>query len=144
MLRSELITPYRGVRYHLKEYSQRGPENLEELFNLRHASLRNVIERAFGVLKKRFTIISSGTEPQYPIKTLTEIVLACFILHNYLMGVDPDDELIRQVDRELMDREPEVEEFNNISNDGEDARKGAVLRDNIAQVMWHDYLMNRE
>lgn len=43
-----------------------------------------------------------------------------------------------------MDREPEVEEFNNISNDGEDARKGAVLRDNIAQVMWHDYLMNRE
>ncbi|KAI3701264.1 hypothetical protein L2E82_45915 [Cichorium intybus] len=47
----------RGVRYHLKEYSTRAPENSKELFNLRHASLRNAIERAFGVLKKRFPII---------------------------------------------------------------------------------------
>ncbi|KAK9058168.1 hypothetical protein SSX86_023008 [Deinandra increscens subsp. villosa] len=49
---SKLMAPYRGVRYHLKEYSKRAPENSKELFNLRHASLRNAIERAFGVLKK--------------------------------------------------------------------------------------------
>lgn len=60
MLRSGLITPYRGVRYHLKEYSSRAPENAQEIFNHRHSSLRNVIERAFGVLKKRFPIIGSG------------------------------------------------------------------------------------
>ncbi|CAI9302075.1 unnamed protein product [Lactuca saligna] len=52
-----LIAPYRGVRYHLKEYSTRAPQNARELFNLRHASLRNAIERAFGVLKRRFPII---------------------------------------------------------------------------------------
>ena len=63
MLRSGLIAPYRGVRYHLKEYSTRGPENAEELFNHRHSFLRNVIERTFGVLKKRFPIISGMTEP---------------------------------------------------------------------------------
>ena len=45
MLKHGLITPYRGVRYHLKEYGRRGPENEKELFNLRHASLRNEIER---------------------------------------------------------------------------------------------------
>nr|KAJ0211521.1 hypothetical protein LSAT_V11C400162550 [Lactuca sativa] len=52
-----LMAPYRGVRYHLKEYSARALENAKELFNLRHASLRNAIERAFGVLKRRFPII---------------------------------------------------------------------------------------
>ena len=53
MLTGGLITPYRGVRYHLKEYSKRNPpQNHKELFNLRHASLRNAIERTFGVLKK--------------------------------------------------------------------------------------------
>nr|GEV39569.1 putative nuclease HARBI1 [Tanacetum cinerariifolium] len=51
--RSTLIAPYRGVRYHLKEYSGRAPQNPRELFNLRHSSLRNSIERAFGVLKNR-------------------------------------------------------------------------------------------
>ncbi|XLU66840.1 hypothetical protein S245_025893, partial [Arachis hypogaea] len=44
MLKYGLITPYRSVRYHLKEYARRGPENEKELFNLRHASLRNIIE----------------------------------------------------------------------------------------------------
>ncbi|KAF2311200.1 hypothetical protein GH714_020123 [Hevea brasiliensis] len=38
-LRSGLIAPYRGVRYHLNEYSRRGPQNAKELFNHRHASL---------------------------------------------------------------------------------------------------------
>ncbi|CAI9286136.1 unnamed protein product [Lactuca saligna] len=52
-----LMAAYRGVRYHLKEYSTRAPQNARELFNLRHASLRNAIERAFGVLKRRFPII---------------------------------------------------------------------------------------
>ncbi|KAF2322659.1 hypothetical protein GH714_027480 [Hevea brasiliensis] len=44
MLRSGLIIPYREERYHLKEYSRNPPRNAGELFNLRHASLRNAIE----------------------------------------------------------------------------------------------------
>ncbi len=41
------LTPYRGVRYHLKELERgdRRLQNKEELCNLRHSSLRNVIER---------------------------------------------------------------------------------------------------
>lgn len=48
-----ILVPYRGVRYHLKEQRQasKKPKNAKELFNLRHASIRNVIERIFGVLK---------------------------------------------------------------------------------------------
>jgi hypothetical protein len=50
------LTPYRGKRYHLKEWSRGNdrPRNKEELFNLRHSSLRNVLERIFGVIKKNF------------------------------------------------------------------------------------------
>ena len=66
-LKSGLLTPYRGIRYHLKEYSTRGPQNAKEIFNHRHASLRTIIERAFGVLKKRFPIIANGTKPYYSL-----------------------------------------------------------------------------
>ena len=69
MNRSHLITPYSGMCYHLKEYSARPPENVKELFNLRYASLRNAIERAFDVLKKRFPIIASTIEPSYCVDT---------------------------------------------------------------------------
>jgi len=34
MLKPNIMILYRGVRYHLKEYSRRGPQNAKELFNL--------------------------------------------------------------------------------------------------------------
>ncbi|KAK1589108.1 hypothetical protein Q3G72_030566 [Acer saccharum] len=47
--RRQFLAPFRGVRYHLQEFGGQGrdPANEVELFNLRHASLRNVIERIF-------------------------------------------------------------------------------------------------
>ena len=69
MNRSRLIAPYRRVHYHLKEYYVLPPENAKELFNLRHVLLHNAIERAFGVLKKRFPIIISTIEPSYCVDT---------------------------------------------------------------------------
>ncbi|KAL7277973.1 hypothetical protein ACG7TL_007926 [Trametes sanguinea] len=55
-----LLTPYRRVRYHLKEWGRAAvrPVNAQELFNLRHAQARNVIERIFGIFKERFAILS--------------------------------------------------------------------------------------
>ena len=88
MLKAQVITPYPKVRYHLKEYSRRGLQNACGLFNHFHSLLRNVIKRTFGVLKKRFPIIASGTEPYYSLDTMTDIVLACCILHNFLRKVD--------------------------------------------------------
>jgi len=77
MLRKGLITPFRSTRYHLKKFSARNPpRTAQELFNLRHSSLRNVVERAFGIVKKRFPIISSGTEATYGIDTQNYIILA--------------------------------------------------------------------
>ena len=115
----------------------RGPQNDKELFNHRHASLRNVIERSFGVLKKRFPIIAGGTEPYYSFEIMTDIVLACCILHNFLMGVDIDESLIAEVDRELIQRD--IDRSQSQQQRDEDYRQATILRDSIAIEMWNAY-----
>ena len=42
------LAPYRGTRYHLNLWRGTAPTNSKELFNLRHSSARNTIERALG------------------------------------------------------------------------------------------------
>ena len=64
--------------------------------------MRTAIERTFSVLKKRFPIIASTTKPNYCVDTQNEIILACSIFHNYLIGVDPDESLIAEVDEEVL------------------------------------------
>ncbi|MFQ6656914.1 hypothetical protein Gotur_026816, partial [Gossypium turneri] len=44
------LAPFRGQRYHLNEWRQGyQPSSLQEFFNMKHASTRNVIERCFGI-----------------------------------------------------------------------------------------------
>ncbi|KAK4397555.1 hypothetical protein Sango_1592100 [Sesamum angolense] len=87
------LTPYRGVRYHLKEWDRGGggPQSPQELFNLKHASARNVIERTFGLLKTRWGILRSPS--YYPIKAQNRIIMACCLIHNFLRMEMPDDPL---------------------------------------------------
>lgn len=141
MLRKGLITPYRSTRYHLKEFSPRNPPRTpQELFNHRHSSLRNVVERAFGILKKRFPMIASGTEPTYGIKTQNRIIIACCILHNYLMAVDPDEELIAEVDEEIGNQNaPQNNHGLGDDEEEEHTHLGENLRNSIADAMWRDY-----
>jgi hypothetical protein len=62
---------------------------MEELFNLRHAQLRSVIERIFGVVKRKFKILASA--PEYTIPTQSKIILAVCVLWNFIRCHDPDD-----------------------------------------------------
>lgn len=57
------LTPYKGVRYHHKEW---GPDaailqDHQEIFNMRHTKVRNVIEHAFGLMKMWWGIIRSAS-----------------------------------------------------------------------------------
>ena len=141
MLKPYLLTPYRGVRYHLKEYSIRSPKKRQDLFNNHYASLHNVIDRAFGVLKKRFPIIAEGSETHYPVDTISLIIIVCCILHNYLLIVDPDDGLVAKVDCELMENDPITDqEADSLIEDG-DGNLGIMLRDTTATEMWANYVL---
>lgn len=130
------------MRYHLKEFlrGNRRPQNKEELFNLRHASLRNVIERSFGVLKKRFPILCYMTN--YPVETQIEIVYATVTVHNFIRIYQsiPDkfDAYDDQDEGEANDDNIIEDEFNGEQNllRRNDLRQ---WRDNIAESMWTDY-----
>ena len=109
------------------------------MFNHRHSSLRNVIERTFGVLKKRFPIIASGTETRYDVDAMTKIVLACCILHNFLRGIDNDESLLEEVDNELLEQDIQPSTTHAREHD---YRIGCDIRDAIPNEMWQDYVNN--
>ncbi|CAA7043693.1 unnamed protein product [Microthlaspi erraticum] len=62
------LAPFRGHRYHLPHFQVGSPpRDEEELFNRWHSSLRSVIERTFGVWKKKWRILSEF--PRYDLET---------------------------------------------------------------------------
>ncbi|XP_077239710.1 uncharacterized protein LOC143880608 [Tasmannia lanceolata] len=139
LLRSS-ITPYQGIAYHLNEIRGRRPRTPEELFNHRHSSLRNVVERAFGALKKRFRILNE--ELMYPYEKQIDIVLACCCVHNFIRREMADDDLLDGVDLELRAVVPPEEEepvpYVPLSR-ADDAREGIRIRNELTTNMWNDF-----
>jgi hypothetical protein len=87
--RNGFLPPFRGVRYHLSEFSSTNqPTNVRELFNLIHSSLRVTVKRAFGALKGRFRIIDNKSFHTY--QTQVKLVQAWCILHNWIIGFGLD------------------------------------------------------
>ncbi|KAJ4770995.1 nuclease [Rhynchospora pubera] len=85
----QFLAPYRKVCYHLGSFRDRARgrgghryDKPEELFNHRHAQLRNIVERTFGVVKARFHILKDMAAFEYKIQI--KIVIACCILHNFI------------------------------------------------------------
>jgi hypothetical protein len=155
----ELLVPYRGVRYHLAEWGRANlryvdptlchriginlqmysPQDKEELFNLRHAQARNVIERIFGVLKKRFRILLIG--PEYDMTVQAQIPAALCALHNFIRIHDPHEQDLP--DEEYYDQggyagDGFVRQVRNVEDNNP---RGAVARrrDLIAEAMWNSY-----
>ncbi|WOG92480.1 hypothetical protein DCAR_0311749 [Daucus carota subsp. sativus] len=80
--RCQFLAPLCGVRYHLKDFDGEGrhPKNANDLFNLRHSSLRN----------SRFTILEVASP--FSLQTQAELVLACVGLHNFFQKECLSDE----------------------------------------------------
>eukprot|EP00261_Vitis_vinifera_P023106 XP_010654850.2 PREDICTED: uncharacterized protein LOC104880278 [Vitis vinifera] len=94
------MAPYRNVRYWLSDFRSGGKAvGKEEIFNQCHARLRNVIERAFGVVKARFPILKRMAP--YSFTTQTKIVMTCFSIHNFLRQISVADRLFSEYDNEV-------------------------------------------
>ncbi|XP_019052121.1 PREDICTED: uncharacterized protein LOC109114241 [Nelumbo nucifera] len=91
---SGFLAPYQNTWYHLNEIRGWLPKSPKEIFNHRNSALRNVVERAFGVLKKRWAILDSTQHFDFP--TQVSIVIACCVPHNHIMGADPNDAVTQQ------------------------------------------------
>ena len=64
------------------------PRNKEELFNLWHANLQNIIERIFGVLKQQWQILC--LPPEFSMEVQARIPVALCAIHNFIQHLDPD------------------------------------------------------
>ena len=69
--------------------------------------------------------------------------MACCILNNYLKDIDPVENLIVEVDRELMDKDTNLETVNTVNGIDANGRLGVILRDSIVTTMWWDYYSQR-
>ncbi|KAL0437822.1 UNVERIFIED_CONTAM: hypothetical protein Sradi_0490100 [Sesamum radiatum] len=129
------LAPYRGTRYHLPEWRGQGRRygTPQDMFNHAHSRLRNVIERCFGVLKKRFPILQWGM-PSYLLNHQVDIVIACCTLHNFIRKFSNDDLIFNEPDE---DTPADIETFYHrghpSTNELESQR---LLRDSIAMQMW--------
>lgn len=127
--RPGFLPPYKGTRYHLREYGTRRPGNARELFNLRHSALRVIVERAFAALKNRFKILYN--KPFHPFPTQVKFVLACCILHNWIIRHGTDSFV---PPKETWNANPSNEL---IPNDVHmDNGEWAAMRDMWANQMW--------
>ena len=121
------------------------PRNKKELFNLRHASARNVIERIFGVLKQRFRILL--LPPAYKLNVQARLPAALSALHNFIKTHEPYDQPLTDGDNtaetNLFGYHDGPNPDSEIIPDQElEQLEGGTMgakRDAIADAMWMDY-----
>jgi len=136
-LKPYCLTPYHGVHYHLKEFAKGKdkPRNKEELFNLRHSSLRSAIERTFGIVKKRFPILKNMDCTGYNIRIQSRIVLCCFMVHNFIrvnQGYEDEYDVVEEEVDDWLDA-------CSVDLDDTDDNTASTWRDGIASRMWLQY-----
>jgi hypothetical protein len=114
------------------------PANKEELYNLRHAQARNVIEHLFGVLKRCWAILTRA--PQYDMSIQARVPPGLAALRNFIMTHNPADIKEYLTDPNLVDPQPGTQ---GILAEGyvERAERECATeaRDDIAQAMWDQY-----
>ena len=115
--------------------------NAQELFNLRHSSLRTTIERIFAVLKNRFPILRLPRG--YSFTTQRDIVIACCVLHNHIVLYGARDELLQKI-KMAPSNAPEIDPQLRVTRDGVTVPRWTrdtwiAFRDTIAEQMWANY-----
>jgi len=97
--RSGFLALYRGTKYHVPKWREGpAPRGKKELFNYTHSSLRNVIERSFGVLKMKWRILLDL--PRFPMAKQSKIIMACMTLHNFIRQSSMMDDLFDLYDQD--------------------------------------------
>ena len=131
------LTPYRGVRYNKEQAAPDfTPGNKEELFNLRHSSLRNAIEQTFGLYKLRFRC--SDRAPESPLTAQVKMIFALTAVHNWIGQHAVDKDMYEQQEEIGADERMKAQPMMIMTK--EKRLKMDQMRDAMATKMWDDYL----
>ncbi|KAB0801261.1 hypothetical protein PPYR_05615 [Photinus pyralis] len=87
----------------------------ENRFNEAQIRTRNVIERAFGVWKRRFPVLALGLRLQLP--TVQDIIMATAILHNIAIVNNEPEVLVDEEVAQLIENVIPAENNNDIENE---------------------------
>ncbi|XP_031280322.1 uncharacterized protein LOC116138791 [Pistacia vera] len=132
--RGGFLAPHRRVPYHVPDARCNLFEPME-LFNYRHASLWNVVERTFGVLKKRFRILDGMNN--YPLEKQFKIVMTCCVIHNFIRRFDMNDPIFQKFNADGV-----YEEGNGTGSNQPTLRNTddmGIVRDSITYAMWAEH-----
>jgi len=90
-------------------------------------------------LKSHFRSIDG--KPFWSYETQVNVVLACYIIHNHILRVDPYDFLMKEI---CSESEP-IRRTISLSQqeEREENRKWTTKREMIASIMWNDYNTQR-
>jgi hypothetical protein len=103
-------------------------------FNKQLSSTRNVIERAFALLKGRFRRLKMLE--MYDIHDTNRTILACCVLHNICLQHEEDvEEYIQENLHEEVPNVPYIERNN--------AAEGRFVRQRIVDQLWRRHIQNR-
>ena len=134
------LSPYKETKYHIPDF-QRGGRTVgkEEMYNHVHLSLRNVIERSFGVLKAKFPIIRAT--PSFSLQSQMFIVVACMTIHNFIRLSMSNDRFFRLYKDEnpTEDEDEAAATHDDVSGvDNWEIRIMHQEREKIANMIWND------
>ena len=139
-----ILIPFPETRYHLQDWeaAARRPQRPEEIYNLRHAQLRVIVEQIFGRVKRKFKIVRHSAA-EYSIRDQHRIVLAVTGLWNFLLadGIEPgerDLDLLTYLNNFPLAREA-MEAAKRRADDFVPAQSPTGLRSMIAKTTWRDY-----
>ncbi|KAL5549562.1 hypothetical protein UlMin_004793 [Ulmus minor] len=131
------LAPFRGENYHLHDRRQEDDDRRKEMFNYRHASLCNVIERTFGVWKNRFCILRGI--PRYPLEKQRYLVIACAVHHNFIKLFSDEDAAFNPKD-DIVDHGNDEDDVGKASTQQkrEENNYMAQFRDELATSIWNN------
>jgi len=99
--------------------------------------LRNIIERIFGVVKRKFKIL--GQVAEYSIDTQVDLVLAITGLYNFIRQHEDIEEELIISEADLESEEDITQELSSSEIRGTGSVYMNKKREAIATAMWEDY-----
>ena len=84
------------------------------------------------MLKKRFRVLDA--KPFWSFETQVKVVLACFVIHNHIMRVEPNDHIMADAMNQVESSDPQ-QETQSRQEFIKDSRLWNAKRDEICQAI---------
>lgn len=126
--------------YIVTRFDNRGgrtSNTIQERYNMKHSTIRDCVERMFGVMKQRWRVI---LDKMYlsNLGTSSLVIECCILLHNYL--IDKQNPLSEAIHEDLLDPEANIDAVTRhareqyVFDPSSSREKGVRNRDRLVEI----------